>query len=157
MAAIVIKELNRLPKDRVYTYSDLELDLIIDYTKNSALNNIREQSDIRTDYDINAIKNSIFNIFTTIPGQKILNPTFGINLLYFVFTGITTSNARSLGDIVLKGINKYEPRVNVDNINITTDIENQTYTIDMILSIPTLNITGLEVKASLAESGFYFN
>jgi phage baseplate assembly protein W len=157
MAAIVIKELNRLPKDRVNTYSDLELDLIIDYTKNSALNNIREQSDIRADYDINAIKNSIFNIFTTIPGQKILNPTFGLNLLYFVFTGITTSNARSLGDIILKGINKYEPRVNVDNVNITTDIENQTYTIDMILSVPTLNINGLEVKASLAESGFYFN
>lgn len=157
MAAIVIKELNRLPKDRVNTYSDLELDLIIDYTKNSALNNIREQSDIRADYNINAIKNSIFNIFTTIPGQKILNPTFGLNLLYFVFTGITTSNARSLGDIILKGINKYEPRVNVDNVNITTDIENQTYTIDMILSVPTLNINGLEVKASLAESGFYFN
>ena len=157
MAAIVIKELNRLPKERVYTYTDLELDLIVDYTKNSALNNIREQSDIRTDYDVNAIKNSIFNIFTTIPGQKILNPTFGLNLLYFVFTGITTSNARSLGDIILKGINKYEPRVNVDNVNITTDIENQTYTIDMILSVPTLNINGLEVKASLAESGFYFN
>ena len=157
MPAIVVKELNRLPKDRVNTYSDLELDLIIDYTKNSALNNIKEQSDIRADYDINAIKNSIFNIFTTIPGQKILNPTFGLNLLYFVFTGITTSNARSLGDIILKGINKYEPRVNVDNVNITTDIENQTYTIDMILSVPTLNINGLEVKASLAESGFYFN
>ena len=157
MAAIVIKELNRLPKDRIYTYSDLEFDLTINYTKNGALNNIREQSDVRADYDINAIKNSIFNIFTTIPGQKILNPTFGINLLYLLFTGITTSNARSLGDIVLKGINKYEPRVNVDNINITTDIENQTYTIDMILSIPTLNIVGLEVKASLAESGFYFN
>jgi phage baseplate assembly protein W len=157
MAAIVIKELNRLPKDRVHTYSDLELDLIIDYTKNSALNNIKEQSDVRADYDINAIKNSIFNIFTTIPGQKILNPTFGLNLLYFVFTGITTSNARSLGDIILKGINKYEPRVNVDNINITTDMENQTYMIDMILSVPTLNINGLEVKASLAESGFYFN
>jgi phage baseplate assembly protein W len=157
MPAIVVKELNRLPKERVHTYTDLELDLIIDYTKNSALNNIREQSDIRADYDVNAIKNSIFNIFTTIPGQKILNPTFGLNLLYFVFTGITTSNARSLGDIILKGITKYEPRVNVDNINITTDMENQTYIIDMILSIPTLNINGLEVKASLAESGFYFD
>lgn len=157
MPAIVVKDLNRLPKERENTYTDLELDLMINYTKNSALNNIREQTDIRADYDINAIKNSIFNIFTTIPGQKILNPTFGLNLLYFVFTGITTSNARALGDIILKGINKYEPRVNVDNINITTDIENQTYTIDMILSVPTLNINGLEVKAALAESGFYFN
>lgn len=157
MAAVVIKDLNRFPTERESAYTDLELDLLIDYTKNNSLYNISEQKDIRADYDINAIKNSIFNIFTTIPGQKILNPTFGLNLLYFVFTGITTSNARSLGDIILKGINKYEPRVNVDNVNITTDIENQTYTIDMILSVPTLNINGLEVKASLAESGFYFN
>ena len=62
-----------------------------------------------------------------------------------------------LGETILKGLTRYEPRVAVDNINITTDIENQQYTIDMILSVPTLNIEGLEVKGTLSESGFYFN
>jgi phage baseplate assembly protein W len=158
MAAIIVKELNRLPKDRDNTYIDLELDLIINYTKsNTFKNNVTEQSDIRADYDINAIKNSIYNIFTTMPGQKILNPTFGLNLFYFIFNGISQSNARILGDTILKGIAKYEPRVNVSNIDITLDIENQQYNIDMVLSVPTLNINDFKIKSTLAESGYYFN
>ena len=157
MSAVVIKNLNRLPKKRDHTYIDLELDLKIDYTRNSSLNNINEQKDMRADYDINAIKNSIFNIFTTIPGQKILNPIFGLNLYFYLFNGISYNNGKMLGETILKGLTRYEPRVTVDNINITTDIENQQYTIDMILSVPTLNIEGLEVKGTLSESGFYFN
>lgn len=157
MASIVVKELNKFSEQRENTYTDLELDLIINYTKNSSFNGIQEQKDIRADYDLNAIKNSIFNIFTTMPGQKILNPTFGLNLLYFIFNGINHSNANILGETILKGINKYEPRVNVENINVTMDIENQQYSIDMILSVPTLNINGLEIKSTLAESGYYFN
>ena len=157
MSAFVIKNLNRLPKKRDHTYIDLELDVKIDYSRNSSLNNINEQKDIRADYDINAIKNSIFNIFTTIPGQKILNPIFGLNLYFYLFNGISYNNGKMLGETILKGLTRYEPRVTVDNINITTDIENQQYTIDMILSVPTLNIEELEVKGTLSESGFYFN
>jgi phage baseplate assembly protein W len=157
MAAVVIKDLNRFPTERSYTYTDLELDLIIDYTKNNSLYNINEQKDVRADYDINAIKNSLFNIFTTIPGQKILNPIFGLNLYYFLFTGISEINGRMLGDTILKGINKYEPRVTVNYINVITDIENQQYIIDMIISVPSLNISMLSINGTLAESGFYFN
>jgi len=157
MASIVITELNKFPKERNYTYKDLEVDLKIDYTKTNPLNNYKEQKDIVVDNDVNAIKNSIFNIFTTIPGQKLLNPTFGLNLFYYLFTGITSENARMLGDTILKGITKFEPRVKVDNINITTDYDNQQYTIDLFLSVPSLNIKGLQVKGTLAESGYYFN
>jgi hypothetical protein len=33
MAAVVIKDLNRFPTEREFAYTDLELDLVIDYTK----------------------------------------------------------------------------------------------------------------------------
>lgn len=157
MASIVITDLNKFPEERDYTYKDLEFDLDISYTKSNSLNSYKEQKDISGDLDVSAIKNSIFNIFTTIPGQKILNPIFGLNLLYFLFSGISSNNARLLGDTIFKGLNKFEPRIKVENINITTDFENQQYIIDMLLSVPSLNITGLEVKGTLAESGFYFN
>lgn len=157
MPSIVIKDLNKLPNERSFIYSDLEFDLKIDYTKTNSLNNIKEQKDLRIDYDLNAIKNSIYNIFTTIPGQKILNPTFGLNLMYFLFSGINSVNAKLLGDSIVEGLRRYEQRINLEYVNITTDIENQQYIIDMIISVPSLNIKGLEVKGSLAESGFYFN
>jgi phage baseplate assembly protein W len=157
MASIVIRDLNRLPKERKYTYIDLELDLKINYTKTNPLNNSNEQKDIVADYDVKAIKNSIFNIFTTMPGQKLLNPIFGLNLFQFLFTGITAANAKLLGDTILKGIIKFEPRVSVDRINVAPDIENQQYSIGLVLSVPSLNITGLQIKSTLAESGYYFN
>jgi phage baseplate assembly protein W len=157
MPAIIIKDLNRLPNKRQYTYVDLECDLKIDYTKTNPLNNIKEQKDIIADYDVNAIKNSIFNIFTTIPGQKLLNPIFGLNLLQFLFTGITSPNAKLLGDTILRGLVKFEPRISVEKINVAPDIENQQYIIGLVLSVPSLNITGLEIKSTLSESGYYFN
>jgi phage baseplate assembly protein W len=157
MASIVITELNKFPIERKYLYTDLEFDLKLDYTKTNPLNNYVEQKDISVDRDISAIKNSIFNIFTTAPGQKILNPIFGLNLLYFLFDGISSSNGRLLGETILKGITKFEPRVSVDTINVITDMENQQYTIDMFISVPTLNIKGLQVRGTLAESGYYFN
>jgi phage baseplate assembly protein W len=157
MASIVITDLNKFPRERQYTYKDIEIDLAIDYTKTNPLNNFKEQKDLKADFDVQAIKNSIFNIFTTAPGQKILNPIFGLNLLYFLFTGITAENARMLGETILRGLTKFEPRVTVENINVTTDYENQEYIIDMLLSVPSLNIRGLEIRGTLAESGYYFN
>lgn len=157
MPAIVVKELNRLPNARKNTYTDLKFDLAIDYTKTNPLNNIKEQKDIQVSHDLDAIKNSIFNIFTTMPGQKILNPVFGLNLLQFLFTGITPTNARLLGDTILDGITRFEPRVTVENVNVTMNADEQTYLIELILSVPSLNITGLSVIGTLAESGYYFN
>ncbi len=157
MSAIVIKDLNRLPKKRDYTYIDLEVDLKIDYTKTNPLNNVKEQKDIIANYDVDAVKNSIFNIFTTIPGQKLLNPIFGLNLLQFLFTGITSANAKLLGDTILRGIVKFEPRLSVDKINVAPDVENQQYIVGLVLSVPSLNITGIEIKSTLSESGYYFN
>ena len=157
MSAIVIKDLNRLPKQRRYTYIDLESDLKINYTKTNPLNSVREQKDIVADYDVNAIKNSIFNIFTTMPGQKLLNPIFGLNLFQFLFTGITSANAKLLGDTILKGIIKFEPRVSVDKINVALDEENQQYIVGLVLSVPSLNISGLQIESTLSESGYYFN
>jgi phage baseplate assembly protein W len=157
MASIIIKDLDRLPNKRNFTYSDIEMDLKIDYTKTNPLNNIREQRDIVADYDLNAIKNSVYNMFTTMPGQKLLNPIYGLNLYQFLFTGITKLNAEMLGDSILRGFITFEPRITVEKINITPDIENQQYQIDLVLSVPSLNIRGLEIKSSLSESGYYFN
>jgi phage baseplate assembly protein W len=154
MAAIVIDSLSRA-REKSPIYTDLKLDLKLNYAYDPRLESKDVIKDIESSYDIAAIKNSLFNIFTTIPGQKILNPVFGLNLYQFLFTGISDENASEMGEVILRGIQKYEPRVEVSKIYVFPDPENHTYEIGLRLNVPTLNITGLGLKGSLSESGFY--
>ena len=156
MAAIVIDTLSRL-KAETPIYTDLKLDLDLNYTYDPRLESKDTIKDIKVSYDIEAIKNSLFNLFTTSPGQKILNPIYGLNLLQFLFTGITNENARVMGETILRGIEKYEPRVKVVKIFVFPDFDNQTYEIGLRLDVPTLNIKGLGLKGTLSDSGFYIN
>jgi phage baseplate assembly protein W len=119
-----------------YQYADLQLDF----------SNPVER-DIKADYDEAAIRNSIVNLFNTIPGQNLLNPEYGLNLVQFLFTPASDLNARLIGEKILKQIGIFEPRVTVKNVNVDVDIDNQTYTITLsILILPlnkSINITGL--------------
>lgn len=156
MAAINIDILSRRrPNKPIYT--DLTLDLKTNYTLDPKLEAKDTIKDLEVSNDIAAIKNSLFNLFTTIPGQKILNPVYGLNILQFLFTGISDENARAMGNVILRGIQKYEPRVEVVKIYVMADIDNQTYEIGLKLNVPTLNIEGLALKGTLSESGFYIN
>ena len=156
MAALVINTLSRKKSD-FPIYTDLRLDLELNYTKEPKLKSGDLIKDIKASYDIEAIKNSLFNLFTTIPGQKILNPVYGLNLFQFLFTGISDENARAMGEIILRGIQKYEPRVDVVKISVAPDPDNNTYEIGLQLNVPSLNIEGLSLKGVLSESGYYIS
>ena len=83
MAAINIDVLSRRrPNKPIYT--DLTLDLKTNYTLDPKLEAKDTIKDLEVSNDIAAIKNSLFNLFTTIPGQKILNPVYGLNILQFL-------------------------------------------------------------------------
>jgi len=156
MSSIVIDTLKVKDKGKPI-YVDIELDLKQNYAKSPRLNSKNVLKDLVASFDVDAVKNSLFNLFTTIPGQKILNPIYGLNLLQFVFTGITEINANLMGNLILEGINKFEPRLEVKKIFIFPDIENQTYEIGLRLDVPSLNILGITLQGKLSESGFYFN
>ena len=68
-----------------YLYKDLFLDIENSYSYNAQLNRKEELKDIAGLYDIESIKNSIANALLTSPGEKILNPEFGIDLRRFIF------------------------------------------------------------------------
>lgn len=155
MAAIVVNAFG-LPASSAI-YRDLLLDLKLNYTKNTQLSKKREIKDLQRSDDIGAIKNSMFNLFTTMPGQKILNPIFGLNLVQYLFVPISVTQARLIGEAIFNGIKKFEPRVTMRNINVETDYDNNQYNIYMIIDVPTLNIQGLGLKGTLSESGYYFD
>ena len=101
----------------VAVYTDLHLDLEEIYNIGVGLNP-QKTNDIKIDNDVDAIKNSLYNIFSTIPGQKILNPSFGCNLNQFVFEEVSDIKGKIIGNTILNAINTYEPRVQVLNIQV---------------------------------------
>lgn len=153
MAAIVIDTLKAVRTEPLYT--DLKLDLGVNFVRDPRIESKDVIKDIKVSNNLEAIKNSIFNIFSTMPGQKILNPVFGLNLLQFLFTGVTEENAQLMGETILSGLQKYEPRVTVQKIYVVPDAENNTYQIGLRLDVPSLNIKGLALKGIVSESGYY--
>jgi len=157
MASIVIDGLKATDNKNKPIYTDIKLDLLAGSVRNAALFSKNTVNDLVASYDIDAVKNSIYNLFTTVPGQKILNPIYGLNLLQFIFNGITESNSRLMGELILKGIKTFEPRLEVKKIYIFPDMDNMSYEIAIRLDVPSLNITNVTLKGVMSESGFYIN
>lgn len=141
-----------------FIYTDLKLDLEFEYTQNNELLKKREIKDLKLDYDYSAIKNSIFNIITTVPGQRILNPYFGVNLQKYLFSRVSETNARSIGNEILQAIINFEPRVTIQNIEVAVDEINQQYVISLILSVAAVpTASSFRLVGTLSTTGFFFN
>jgi predicted component of type VI protein secretion system len=50
-------------------------------------------------------------------------------------------NSREIGEAIVTGIERYEPRVVVNNVTVVSDYEKNQYHIKLALLIPQLNIS----------------
>ena len=149
------KKINSL-SSRPYTYVDMALDMAPKLLNLDLLRGSDNFRDIEVSYDEVAIKNSLINIFNTIPGQRFLLPLFGCNLIAYLFQPISESYARIIGDEILRAIELWEPRVTVENVDVYGDPEEHQYTITVKITIPNLkirtNLTGILSKDGFKDS-----
>ena len=158
MANISINSLKKRDKtEQGFTYSDLKLDLQFNYTINNELLKNKEIKDSINSFDYDAIKNSIVNIFTTIPGQKLLNPYFGLNLAKYLFEPVNEETAAVIANDIIFGLNTYEPRIIIRNLDVLYSEENQTYTIGLTFTVPQIKNKELKLVGTLSNSGFFLN
>lgn len=73
----------------------------------SALMMVSEEEDIRE---------SLFLLLSTTPGERITNPKYGCDLRRFIFKPILPDIESSMKDVIRRSILFYEPRVTVDDI-----------------------------------------
>ena len=166
MATIKLQSLAEVPAtlESGYTYSDLHLDFkpvygkspFGAYTKNDELLRDKEIVDIVVDYDLGAIRNSLKNLFTTIPGQKILNPYFGLNLMQYVFEVCDEDIANLIGKQIVSGVATFEPRVTLQKVRVIAEPEKQQYSITIAFTVPTLKNSSFQLAGTLSTSGFIF-
>lgn len=140
-------------KEEIYT--DLHLDSALNFTNRNELEKRLQVSDLQIDKNVGAIRNSIINILTTNPGEKILNPLFGVGFGNLLFLPATEERASVIGNNILSNLSKFEPRIKIINLEITPITDLQEYICDITYIIPRFNNQKLELKGNLSQSGFY--
>jgi len=140
-----------------YKYSDLNLDIDSQNTRTDYLNANYSNNDLKAQYDLGAIKNSIRNIFITFPGQKLLNPTFGLNLMQFLFLPISEVTANLIAQRIVNGIVLNDSRIVVKKVRVEAVTDENRYNIILMITVPFINTyTIFTLKGTLGSTGFNF-
>ena len=152
--------INSLPKSlynkKPYLYADIHLDLITKFATNDELYQNSQVNDIKLDYDLDAIRNSLGNLFTTTPGDKILNPEFGLDLRKYLFSPASVEVASYIRDDIYRKIRLFEPRVVLKDIIIDVLQDINEYDINLIINIPYLDTFNFPLLGRLNNNGFTF-
>ena len=90
--------------------NNLYTDLNLNFNKNPAT------KDVAKLFDVQAIKRSVKNIILTNKYERPFNSDFGCNLRGFLFENITEPLLVIIKDRVSMAIEKYEPRVSVEDV-----------------------------------------
>ena len=155
MGKIVLGTLPQLKNRKgPYLYTDLHLDLEESSNINNFLYQENEIKDLKLDYDLDALKNSLYNLFTTTPGEKILNPDYGLDLRQYLFDLATVEVAENIRDEIYRQVRVYESRVKLTDVHITIFEDVNEFDISIYYSVPTLNISKVSMFGTLAGSGF---
>jgi uncharacterized protein len=142
MPSITFNGLQKVATTTKQTYIDVQLDF-----------DNPVQRDIKADYDVTAIGNSLTNLFNTIPGQNLLNPDYGLNLMQFVFESATDTTAQLIAQTIMNNVQVYEPRVTIKTIDIIVNPEAQTFDITLSIVIPSLNAQ-FDLPGTLSKTGY---
>jgi phage baseplate assembly protein W len=123
------------------SYVDLHLDLKMSVAVGTGVRP-GVSNDIKVSFDETAIKNSIYNILYTKPGQKVLDPGFGTEIHKFLFEPVSEIRGDALGHYILNNLSKFEPRINIEEVIVNVEADDNLYKITVLYNIPSLNKSG---------------
>lgn len=86
-----------------------------------------------------AIKASLNNLFSFLPGQQILQPQFGNTIYNFIYQPINQMTKTNIIKQIKKMVNQYQPRIQLTDIKINANIDEMAYNIQIFYNIPKLN------------------
>jgi phage baseplate assembly protein W len=132
-----------------YLYSDLHLDI----TENTITSASNTKLDIKVDYDLQAIKNSLYNLFNTKKGQRPLYPDFGVSLEQYLFEPVSRQVAYRIGQELEEGL-KADDRIVATRINVFILESEDGYRVELALFIPALSINTIVYASISADAGF---
>lgn len=100
----------------------------------------------------NAIARSVRNLILTIPGERPFNPALGSNINNLLFEPVDRITAASIKSEIRDTILNFEPRVKLENINVTPNGDELVYEISIQFSVIGINVPPQELSLSLEAS-----
>lgn len=97
--------------------------------------------DIMIAKNFSAIKQSVENLITTVPGERFFNPNIGSRITDLLFEPLDFINANSVRSEIEYTINAFEPRVELVDINVGVDYDSNGYNVEI-----EYKVTGLPEK-----------
>lgn len=85
--------------------------------------------------DLDAIHNSLTNIFSTFQGSRRMLPEFALPIHRLLFEPIDQQTARRLGEMIFEAIERWETRIVVENIHVESKPDNNLYRVLLTYSI----------------------
>lgn len=154
----ILRDVKNSNSFRSYTFADLHLDIDLNAkTPDKPTGSSKNKQDLKIDYDEKAIYNSIHNIFNTKKGQKILNPTFGLDIEQFLFENISKENGQTIGQTIFEELALFEPRIVVDEVSVVAKADDNEYRINISITIPSLNNKKGTATGLLTNKGFEYS
>lgn len=82
------------------------------------------------------IEQSLYILLHTRPGERPLLPEYGCDLQRYLFEPMSTTLATLIRDAVKRAVNRYEPRIQLLSVDVTTDVTTATMivTLDYVVS-----------------------
>lgn len=138
-----------------YTYADIGMEAehavsVKSFNKDASL--IDDKWRIVKKKDVDAVKGAVKNIFTWIPGERILLPEFGNSIRKYLYEGITEINSEQIVNECQMLMTKWEPRAVIDRLfkkNSTEEQENNQVSIIMIWHVAGLPDTKYQQEITL--------
>tara|TARA_B100001250_G_scaffold40659_1_gene32236 strand:- start:1742 stop:2134 length:393 start_codon:yes stop_codon:yes gene_type:complete len=102
--------------------------------------------DLVVSKDASAIKQSIVNLLLTNKGERLFQPDYGSDIRSQLFEPLDYATAASIKSSILYSLSKFEPRINVLDINIFVNYGDNGFNVDM-----TYKINGVDTPPTNVE------
>jgi phage baseplate assembly protein W len=93
------------------------------------------KKDVNKHVDDMAVINSVKNLISTSHYERLFQPEIGSSVRSLLFEPMDTITSSSLERAIVETLSNYEPRVTVDEVAVSPDYDNNTYSVGMTFII----------------------
>ena len=100
----------------------------------------------------NAIARSVRNIVFTLPGEKFFDEEFGSRISATLFENIDDISANVIVDEITQSIERYEPRVELINVEAFPNFDNNSFDVLIVYDIIGADVPPQELQFALQST-----